>query len=138
MPVAHSSAVDLSVDTLKLVPDSAVVVGTPVYAKPGGTVELAEATARSLARVIGLSTEVKGAGFPAEFILRGIVERTDWTAVAGTALLTIGAPYFLSITAGKITATAPAGASDIVARVGRAVTGTKLDVQTEQQTILRA
>jgi hypothetical protein len=120
---------------VKFTTDDATLVGSPVRQKAGGTVGLAAATSRGVARVVGLCLEAKAIGFAVRVVLRGVVERTDWTAVAGTATLTPGLPYWLDTTAGKITTVAPTSSTDIVARIGRAISTTKLDVQTEQQTV---
>ena len=60
------------------------------------------------------------------------MKRTDWTPVAGTAALTPGLPYFLSVaTAGRITTTAPSAPGEYVVLVGRALSATELDVDIE-------
>ena len=136
MPVADRITQSAGAASIvKFTTDDATLVGSPVRQKIGGTVGLAAATSRGLARVVGLALEAKAIGFAVRVVLRGIVERTDWTAVAGTATLTPGLPYWLDTAAGKITTVAPTSSTDIVARIGRAISTTKLDVQTEQQTV---
>lgn len=135
MPVAERIRSGADSDIIKLTTDDAVLVGSPVRQKVGGTVELAAATSRGLARVLGLSLDAKAPGFAVRVVLRGRVSRADWTAIAGTATLTTGAPYWLDTVGGKLTATAPVSDGHVVSRVGRATSPTTLDVQTEQQTV---
>jgi len=66
-----------------------------------------------------------------------MVERLDWTLIAGTAELSAGATYFLDpATAGRITATAPTVVSQFVVRVGRAVNARTLDIEIELPILL--
>ena len=64
-------------------------------------------------------------GNTGEYVTEGSIERVDWTAVTGTALLTPGAVYYLGLTAGTLTSTAPTTTGQHVVAVARAVSSTK-------------
>lgn len=59
----------------------------------------------------------------------GKVELEDWTTIVGQPLLTPGESYFLQLTPGLLDTTPPADAP--VVQVGRAMSGTQLDVEIE-------
>lgn len=112
--------------------DSPVVVGTPVYLTGAGHIELARANAAGTAPVIGVANEAASTSAQAEYITEGKVTKTDWSAVAGTTTLTVGATYYLSpTTAGRITSTAPIAVGEYVVKVGRATSPLVLDLEIE-------
>lgn len=117
--------------------DSTIKIGYPIYLKANGHLDPAQANAAGPTQVAGLSLSDTTAGFACTYITEGTVERTDWTEVAGSALLVPGNTYFLSpTTAGQITNVAPSTLGQYVVRVGRAVTTTKLDVEIELPILL--
>lgn len=64
------------------------------------------------------------------------ITMADWTGIAGSASLTPGAIYFLSATAGKITATTPATSGNISQIVGKAVSATELLITIRERILL--
>lgn len=109
--------------------DDAVIAGQPLYTKISGTLGLARADSIATARVFGLALEDKAALQSVSVGVRGPVTRTDWTPVAGTALLNVASFYYLSPdNFGQITTIAPEATGNVVVRVGRATTANTLDV----------
>jgi hypothetical protein len=117
--------------------DAQIKIGYPVYLKTSGHVAPAQANEPGTAQVAGISISDTAPTFACKYITEGRVERTDWTEVAGTALLSAGATYFLDpLIAGRITTTAPVSSGHYVVRVGRAVTSNTLDVEIELPILL--
>ena len=117
--------------------DDAIKVGYPIYLKTNGHLAPARANAPATTNVTGLSLSDTASGFSCSYLTEGTVERTDWTEVAGVALLTPGAAYYLSADApGRITSIAPAALGQYVVRVGRATSTTKLDIEIEPAILL--
>jgi hypothetical protein len=117
--------------------DSEVKIGQPVYLTGIGHVNPAQASAAGTTQVAGVSISDVLAGFACRYLTEGRVERTDWTEVAGTALLSVGVTYFLDpLTAGRITKTAPTAQGHFVVRIGRAVSAHLLDVEIELPILL--
>ena len=117
--------------------DGQIKIGYPVYLKTSGHVDPAQANDPGTAQVAGISISDTEATFACKYITEGRVQRTDWTEVAGTALLSAGATYFLDpLVAGRITTTAPVSSGHYVVRVGRAVTSSTLDVEIELPILL--
>jgi len=58
----------------------------------------------------------------------GTVEVSDWTAITGTTTLAAKGRYYLDTTAGTLTTTPPASASNILQLVGVAVSDTTLEI----------
>lgn len=116
--------------SLSAVVDADVEIGTPVRMKANEHLALAQADDVTTTYVTGLATANTLTTFTGTYTSDGQVTRSDWTSIAGTALLTPGATYFLSAaTAGMITATAPSTETEFVVRVGRAINITTLDVE---------
>jgi hypothetical protein len=117
--------------------DSTIKIGNPIYIKANGHCDPAKADAWATAQVAGVSTSDANAGEICTYIPEGTAERSDWTEIAGSTLLTPGNTYFLSPTiTGHITNTAPTTVGHSVVRVGRAVSDTKLDVEIELPILL--
>ena len=67
----------------------------------------------------------------------GQITKSDWTSVTGSATLTPGAVYFLSVsTAGGLTTAPPYELGETVVRVGRALSTTTLDIEISQPVLL--
>jgi len=116
--------------SLNAVADLDVVVGTAVLMKSNEHIEPAQADTMMTAHVVGIATSNTLATETATYTSDGQVTRTDWIAVAGTALLTPSATYFLdAAAAGKITAVAPVTEGECVVRIGRALNINTLDVE---------
>ena len=116
---------------------SIIKVGYPLYLTTGGLVEPAKADASATVQVVGIAMAATTPGDDCPYITEGRVERTDWTEVAGTPLLSTGASYFLDpFVAGRITTTAPTTSGHYVVRVGRAVSSKTLDVEIELPILL--
>lgn len=92
----------------RAIADFTASAGVPVYLKADGHLGLAIATSDLTATVAGFTVGAATPGAFVDYDPDGSIELQDWTAIAGTALLTTGATYFLSPSvAGRITATPP-------------------------------
>jgi len=112
--------------------DATVVLGAPLYLTVVGHVDLARANAAGTTHVAGLASEAGTPTVSVDYITEGTITKPDWSDVAGTANLTVGAIYFLSpTTAGRITTAAPTTVGQYVVKVGRAASATKLDIEIE-------
>jgi len=117
--------------------DNLTKVGNPLYLTGVGHVNLARADAEGTTQVVGLAQADYTVGQACNYITEGRIERTDWTIIAGTTDLSIGATYFLDPnTAGHITTMAPTTAGQFVVRVGRAVDARTLDIEIELPILL--
>lgn len=120
----------------------ALVIGTPVYPSSATQVDKASAGASGTKKVLGLVLTTSIAAAASGFIQTdGVITATtaQWDAVAGTTGgLTFGAIYYLSATAGLITATAPSAAGNFVCPVGLALSPTELDIDTNIDGVLLA
>lgn len=117
----------------------AITIGMPVYVKSDGNVDKASAAASGTKRVLGLvATASIAAATSGNIQTDGVLVSADWTAVAGSATLTPGADYFLSATAGQITATAPSASGQYVCRVGLAIAADTLEISIDHGGILLA
>lgn len=120
---------------------SAIVIGMAVYIFAAGSVKRAQANALSTADVLGLmrDTSVAAAG-SGQIVVGGILVATtgQWDAVTGqTGGLTAGARYFLDpVTPGKITSTAPTTVGQVVICLGRALSLTDFEVDTDATILL--
>lgn len=109
---------------------AALPQGSPVYINVDGGIRAADASSVITAGVIGvvqdtlIATAVLG-----RVLTDGTLTVADWTAIAGTATLTVGGVYFLDATTpGMISLTAPSDAGDSLVRIGTAVNGTTLEL----------
>lgn len=110
--------------------DSTVAIGQPLYLKVNGHADLAQANAIATSRVCGLAVSDALATTAVNYSPDGVVERSDWTAIVGTASLIPGAVYFVDPEApGKLTAIAPELSGQAVANVGIALSTTKLAIE---------
>ena len=101
-------------------------IGSPVYGVSGlPQAGLARADTLAKWRVAGLALNAAEAGFTVTFRTDGNIELADWSAVAGTPLLTPNAVYYLG-ESGGLTPTAPTAGGRAVTEVGRAVEETIL------------
>lgn len=120
----------------------AIVIGTPVYVSVAGSVDKANASAAGSAHILGLVRDASIASSASGYIQTdGILVATtgQWDAVAGTTGgLVAGTVYFLSATAGLLSATAPTGSGKYIMRVGLALSTTELDIDTELGGVLLA
>lgn len=104
------------------------LIGQPLAIHPSGTgVVLASAASPSLS-FIGVATVGVSPGLDETVQAGGIFQLGDWTAICGTATLLPQATYYLSTLPGLLTTTAPITAGEIVQPVGRAVSGTQLEL----------
>jgi hypothetical protein len=113
-----------------------VVVGQPVYVSGDATVNLADASDPSTARAIGLAATAAASNESVMVLAEGQLEQSDWTSIIGTALLTPGTNYFLSLTTGQMTATAPDNTGEVIVFLGTAITTTKFDIEVNEIAIL--
>ena len=116
---------------------SPIVIGAPVFCDAASGVDLAQADASGTVEVLGLVAEVSiGAASSGSIQTDGILAATttQWDAVAGTTGgLTAGAIYYLDeSTAGFLTETAPSSVSEFVARVGKGISTTEMEITISQ------
>ena len=128
---------DVTGFTGKNVNASPVTLGMPVYKSSTLTeVDLANAT-DDTKNCIGFVGESSIASAASGYIQTSeTITLADWTAIAGAATLTPDARYFLSATAGKITATSPSTSGNISQIVGKAVSPTELLVTIRERILL--
>ncbi len=106
---------------------AAITIGQPVYSSAANNVDLASSAAASSARVIGLVVDASIAAAAAGTIqTNGVFTSSDWTSVIGATTLTSGAVYYLSATAGLLTATAPT--TGYITEVAQAISTTELQI----------
>jgi len=115
----------------------ALIIGTPVYTSGSGEVDKAQANAVGTVDVLGLVRDASIAtGQPGSIQTDGILTATtgQWDAVTGqTGGLTVGSIYYLSpTTAGQLTVTPPSAVGQFVARIGKAISETSLEITIEQ------
>lgn len=120
----------------------AIVIGTPVYASSATEVDKAGAAAANTRKVLGLVQTASIASGASGFIQTdGVLTATtgQWDAVAGTTGgLAVGTVYYLSATAGLLTATAPSASGNYVCPVGIALSTTELEIDTDRLGVLLA
>lgn len=117
--------------------DSNCSRGMALYAKAGGTLDLAQANALSTSRVVGLAAGNGIALTAANYELDGVIEQSDWSAVIGSASLVAGNLYYLDpITQGRLTTIAPTSSLKLVVQVGVALTATALSIEVEPPILL--
>lgn len=110
-------------DTVSLVNNElgTVIIGTPVYNDAAGGFKKAQADAQATGRTIGLTRADVAAGESGSIQLSGAITLTtaEWDAICGTSGgLSFNTPYYLSAaTAGKLTATPPSAAGEVVQQV---------------------
>lgn len=113
-----------------------IVIGTPVYPASATQVDKAGAAAAGTKKVLGLMQSASTASGASGFVQTdGILTATtgQWDAVAGTTGgLAAGTIYYLSATAGLITATAPSASGNYVCPIGMALSPTELDIDTDR------
>lgn len=138
-PILLSGASVLSEPTVPTyaVFDDNTEIGQPVYVSGSGSVALAQADAEATSGVIGLAIQSVNATEEGFYTTDGQVEREDWTVVTGTEFLTPGALYYLDTSsAGLLTTTAPDDIGESVVVVGRALTGTMMDIEIDTPMLL--
>ncbi len=111
----------------------ALVAGCPLYIKSDGTCDKGDANGSGIIRIsVGLSIGAVAIAGTAKIQVAGILTLTtaEWDAVAGTTGgLSPGSTYYVSGTAGALTATKPATTGDTQLRAGVALSSTKLLLQ---------
>jgi hypothetical protein len=113
----------------------AISKGMPVYVSSNNVVDTANAVpsagpvyTRTFPCGFANSTTT-GNGQSIEVLTEGHIELTDWTAIAGSANLTVGSRYYLQESAGTIGTVAPTTDGSKVIWVGYALTTKKLDIE---------
>ena len=119
---------------------AAIVIGAPVYAFAADQVKKGIATAKATAKLVGLGLDPTiAAAATGNIITSGILVATtaQWDAVAGTTGgLVFNTPYFLSATAGLLTAAPPVTVGQCVVLVGIALSTTELLVEIDPPILL--
>jgi hypothetical protein len=114
----------------------AIYAGMPLFGAYGSTsVGLARSDTQAKSRVVGIAKASASSGFAVDYLADGKLTLADWTTAAGSAALTPNAVYYLG-EAGGITDVAPTLAGSCVVEVGRAVSGTILDVEIKRPVLL--
>ncbi len=107
---------------------SSFLIGQPLATHSSGSgVVLASAWSFGGA-CIGVATIGVDPGEDETVQYSGLLSLNDWTAILGTVNLAPQAVYYLSTTAGTLSLTAPTIPGLIVQPVGRAVSGTQLEL----------
>jgi hypothetical protein len=97
---------------------------------------LAQANSFNTAMIAGLAKTDASNGFIAQ-AARQSLSLPDWTASTGTALLVIGASYFLSASqAGKLTTIPPTVPGEVVCFIGQALNPTTLIIEISDPILL--
>jgi hypothetical protein len=95
-----------------------LTVGSVYYFTSSSTWALTDAdTAAQSRNLLGIATAYDETSSP--LLIRGFFKNTSWS-------FTVGAPVYLSTTAGSLTSTQPTGAGDIVRVVGYAIAADEL------------
>lgn len=120
---------------------AAVVIGMPVYVSAADEVKKALADAIGTSEVVGLVVDVTvEPDDPARILTDGRLAATtaQWDAVTGdVGGLTAGSIYYLDpTTAGNLTTTAPTSDTEVVARIGKALSTTILEISINQPILL--
>lgn len=103
--------------------------GMPVYGSASGSFAAAVATSLAAATVVGVLTADCANGATGSVQATNVVALTtaQWDArTGGSGGLVFGMQYWLDVTAGKITTTAPIAASQFVTALGVALSATQL------------
>jgi hypothetical protein len=134
--VAEVDIVDLTNNEV-----SPIVKGTPVYVDTNDTVKEAQADASGTVEVVGLVYPTSIAPAATGWIITdGVLNAAtgEWDAVTGdVGGLTAGAIYYLDeATVGMLTTTAPTTTGNFVARVGKAISTTNLEITISQPILL--
>lgn len=130
-PIGPQGTPGTTANLVSLVNQEAFTVsaGQPVAMKPAGT-GVVQATATGNAKkAVGFAAASIVASTGGQIAVMGPLTLADWSAATGSATLTVGATYYLSTTAGQITATAPTTPGNIVQVVGVAIAADTLDIQ---------
>lgn len=137
--MSSSDILDVQLNEVDFIPVTngdavaALVIGTPVYVSAADTVLQAQADDVATAEVLGLVSDVTIAAEAEGRVLtdgRLAATTAQWDAVTGeVGGLTAGSVYYVDPdTAGLITTTAPTADGDVVARVGKALSTTILEI----------
>lgn len=116
--------------------DDSTAVGSVLYIKSDGHTGLADASAEATSMVAGIAIEAVTGGQTGHYITDGFIERDDWTPITGSANLTPGTVYYLSLTAGGLTDTPPEEVGESIVIVGRALTENGLDIEIQPAMLL--
>jgi hypothetical protein len=104
--------------------DEALLIRDALYISAADNVSKASASAAGTAQLIGFAKAAAADTNPVTVISEGVL--------AGFTGLTPGARYYLSTTAGTITATIPVGTGNTVVQAGYAKSATSLHIHIEQ------
>lgn len=117
--------------------DSNTDQGMVIYIVSDTNVDLAKSDVESTSGAVGLANADVVALVAGNYITEGQIEKSDWTSVVGSTLLTPGAVYFLSKDSpGLMTTTPPSVAGEYVVRVGRAISNMVFDIEISQPILL--
>lgn len=125
------SAVVSEVDVITKIAGSTLIAGQAVYASSSTQVDKAAANADATAKPVGLATAAITSAASGSIQTSGVITLTtgQWDALCGTTGgLTVGTAYFLSATAGLLTATAPTTSGHYVVPVIVALSPTEASV----------
>ncbi|HEY6025852.1 MAG TPA: capsid cement protein [Pseudolabrys sp.] len=103
--------------------------GSPVYMSAAASFGLAVATSFAAALAVGFVPSDIASAASGSVQTSGVLTLTtaQWDArTGGSGGLTFGTPYYLDVTAGKMTATAPSAVGQFVTLLGVALSTTQL------------
>lgn len=133
------SAAASEVDVISLTAAATVVALCPVYISAASTFNKAAANVAGTSKVIGFAQDAITSAASGLIQTDGILSGTtgEWDAVAGTTGgLSAGTQYYLSASAGLITATAPTTAGQHVVKLGTAISTTELEISISDSILL--
>jgi hypothetical protein len=112
--------------------DESISAGMPVVVKTNGHLARAQNSDPARYQVAGIALAEVAPTFAGNYASDGLISLEDWSAVTGSATLSVGATYFLSDVIGQLTITAPQTSGLFVVRIGRAVTTSTLAIELGQ------
>jgi hypothetical protein len=114
-------------DATAFIADGDVLKGQPLRVSTAGHCTVANASSMIGAAAVGVAVSDVADGMAGLMLAGGTLE-ADWTAVTGSAALSPGIAYYVSLTGG-LTSTAPADGGQVVTFVGRAVSESALAIE---------
>ena len=122
----HTGASLSDIDIAEAEATENIAAGLPVYGVAGSaTAGLARADTTAKSRVVGLAIAAAASGHTVTYAFGGMLELADWTAVGGSAALTVNSIYYLAETGG-ITKTPISTTGQYLVELGIAVETTVL------------
>ena len=108
----------------------AITIGMPVYISAAGTCKKAKADAVGTKEVFGLMKNASvSSGGSGVVMTSGQLTSADWTAVTGSANLTAGSKYYLSVSTGGQMSGTPISSTGYDVEIGQAISTTIFQIR---------